>query len=88
MSTRNIQSIVPVLAGYVPVGVTVTFQCHGGKTLTYFYDAVEAIKGILQGEDPSQWVGVRVEEGNAPTSGGLDGEVGSDVAEIGTIGEL
>jgi hypothetical protein len=66
VSTKNIVAIVPVLEGFsifevpVPTAVAVTFHCHGGDR-TYRYTAVEAIAGILAGEDPSQWGGQRIE---------------------------
>ena len=65
VSTNNIIAITPVLEGFevfdapVPTAVDVTFHCHGGDR-TYRYTAVEAIAGILKGDDPALWSGERI----------------------------
>lgn len=66
MSTQNIVQIIPVFEGFeifevpVPSAVIVEFRCHGGNR-RYQYSSIEAIRGILAGEDPSQWSGERIE---------------------------
>jgi hypothetical protein len=56
MSTSNIVSITPVLAGDIPVGVEVTFSTKKG-TRTYFYSGVTVAAAILKGEDPIVYAG-------------------------------
>jgi hypothetical protein len=62
MSTGNIVSIEPQFVGIIPVGVMVTFKVRGPEgTRTYFYDAIDAVQMILDGADPSQFDGTRVD---------------------------
>jgi hypothetical protein len=61
MSTSNIISIEPVLAGEIPVGVEVTFRTKKG-TRTYLYNALSAVTAILQGEDPIRFGGILIEQ--------------------------
>ncbi len=88
MSIGNIISIEPVLVLGLPVGVTVTFSCnHGKEQRSYFYDVLDAVKGILAGDDPAAWgSGVRVDgsSGSAGSAGGIGGAIG----EISDIGEI
>jgi hypothetical protein len=93
MSTANIVSIDPILKFGVPVAVDVTFQTHRGGQRTYRYFALEAVRGIIAGDDPSQWVGEQVARSSFS---GSTSDVGSDLAkkiatgigEAGEIGEI
>ena len=59
MSTNNILSIEPI--GFpIPTAVIVTFQCKGGENRSYLYSSIEAVRGILEGEDPKEWDGERI----------------------------
>ena len=90
MSTANIISVTPVMAGPVPVAVTITFRVHGRQgQRTYLWSAPEAIIGLLRGDDPADWPGgVEVDSSSAAAGSGIGGSVGSDISEIGSIGEL
>jgi hypothetical protein len=86
LSTANIVDIQ--LSG---LSVLVTFKVHGAEgTRTYQYFDLEAVRGIMNGEDPSQWSGVQVSGGGGGSAvdTGAIGEIGEDIAEIGTIAEL
>lgn len=89
MSTKNIVDI-----SFSGLSVRVTFSVHGAQgTRTYEYFDLEAVRGILAGEDPSQWLGVQV-DGDDSGAGGIGGGIGdaaegigSDIAaDIGDIG--
>jgi hypothetical protein len=89
LSTANIVSINPIMAGLVPVAVEVTFSVNHGKgQLTYLYSAIEAVRGILAGDDPSQWSGERVDSsgGSAGSASGIGVDIG-EIADIAEIGE-
>lgn len=95
MSTENIVSISPVMAGLVPVAVDVTFRVHGAEeTRTYRYSTPEAVAGILQGSDPNQWSGTRIDGGStgSASSAGMATSIGEDISEavtdISEIGSL
>jgi len=87
MSTSNIQSIRPDL----PYGVYVDFRVHGGSGIrTYYYNSLEAARGIIAGDDPSQWSGIRVADGKTGSGvsnaaegiGEAFGEAATDIAEL------
>ena len=80
MSTANIVGIQP--SG---LSVLVTFRTHGGGgSRTYQYFDLEAVRGILAGEDPAQWSGTEVDgsSGGAATTD----TIGSAIGEIGELG--
>ena len=59
MSTNNIISIEPVMAGEIPIGVEVTFKTRRG-TRTYLYDGISVAVAILKGEDPIRYAGTLI----------------------------
>jgi hypothetical protein len=86
LSTANITNIQ--MSG---LSVLVTFSCnHGREERTYQYFDLEAVRGILAGEDPSQWSGIQV-SGGGSGSAGLASKIGNDIGDvamdIGEIGE-
>jgi hypothetical protein len=92
MSTSNIANVQVVDGG---LSVRVTFSVNHGKgTRTYEYSSLEAVKGILNGEDPASWDGVRVDDdGGSASDGGADGSaiggmIENAITDIGEIGEL
>jgi hypothetical protein len=92
MSTANIVSIDPILKFNVPVAVDVTFQTHRGGQRTYRYWSLEAVRGILAGEDPASWVGEQVERSTVSrsTSGAssnLAKGIATAIGEVSEIGE-
>jgi hypothetical protein len=82
MSTNNIVSVQIVEGG---LGVQVTFSINHGKgQRTYLYSSLEAIRGILAGEDPANWTGVRVDDSGSAASG-----IGESIEDaVSDVGEL
>ena len=82
MSTANIIDIRP--SG---LSVMVVFKTHGGGgSRTYQYFDLEAVRGIMAGEDPAQWSGTEVDGGGGGTA--TTDTIGDAIGEIGSIGEL
>jgi hypothetical protein len=93
VSTNNISNVQVTDGG---LSVLVTFKTHGGKgQRTYLYSSLEAVKGILNGDDPATWSGVQVDDGGGGSvsdGGAGKGAVGATienaVTDIAEIGEL
>jgi hypothetical protein len=92
MSTSNITKIQVTDGG---LSVLVTFSINHGKgQRTYLYSSLEAVKGILDGEDPASWDGVRVDDdGGSVSDGGaggsaIGGAIGNAITDIAELGEL
>lgn len=84
MSTKNIIDVQ--LSG---LSVLVTFKVHGKEgQRTYQYFDLEAVRGILAGEDPSQWSGTEVDGSGGAASPSTIASIGDAIADIGELGAL
>lgn len=93
MSTNNIANVQVVGGG---TAVIVTFSVNHGKgERSYLYSSLEAVRGIVSGEDPAQWSGVRVDDSGsgagvvldsaAEKVGGMFEDAAIDIGEIGAL---
>jgi hypothetical protein len=93
MSVNNIVGVQVVANG---AAVIVTFKTNRGKAQrSYLYSSLEAVKGILAGEDPSQWGSVRVDDSGsgagvvldsaADKVGGMFEDAATDIGELGAL---
>jgi hypothetical protein len=92
MSTGNITNVQVTDGG---LSVLVTFSVNHGKgTRTYEYSSLEAVRGILAGDDPAKWSGVRVDDGGSGSvsdgagSSAIGGTIENALTDIAEIGEL
>jgi hypothetical protein len=92
MSTSNVTNVQVTDGG---LSVLVTFSVNHGKgTRTYEYSSLEAVRGILAGDDPAKWDGVRVDsDGGSASDGGasgsaIGGAIETALTDIAEIGEL
>jgi hypothetical protein len=93
MSTNNISNVQVTDGG---LSVLVTFKTHGGTgQRTYEYSSLEAVRGIVAGDDPAKWDGVRVDDGGGGSvsdggagSSAVGGTIETALTDIAEIGEL